>query len=193
MTTAAGRRSGESTAREDILAAARELFSESGFTATTLRAVAGRAGVDVALVPYYFTNKRGLFIAAMALPVDPAQRIAEAAKGTREGLGLRLTTAFVRLWDDAETGPTLQAFLRSAVSDPAAAQSFGEFASQAILPLVADETGLSIETAMATSSMLLGLATMRYVLAAPTYAEPDREALITLYAPRVQALLDLDV
>ncbi|MGX5656846.1 TetR/AcrR family transcriptional regulator [Geodermatophilus nigrescens] len=48
-----------------ILQQARCLFAEEGFERTTIRAVAGLAGVDPALVMQYFGNKEGLFAAAM--------------------------------------------------------------------------------------------------------------------------------
>ena len=44
-----------------ILDAAEALFSEHGFDGVTLRQVAGAAGVDTALVHYYFASKRGMF------------------------------------------------------------------------------------------------------------------------------------
>ena len=44
-----------------ILDAAEELFSLHGFHGVTLREVAREAGVDTALVLYYFDTKRGLF------------------------------------------------------------------------------------------------------------------------------------
>lgn len=44
-----------------ILDAAEELFSKHGFHGVTLREVAREAGVDTALVLYYFDTKRGLF------------------------------------------------------------------------------------------------------------------------------------
>jgi AcrR family transcriptional regulator len=44
-----------------ILDAAEELFALHGFDGVTLRQVATRAGVDVALIGYYFETKRGLF------------------------------------------------------------------------------------------------------------------------------------
>jgi AcrR family transcriptional regulator len=44
-----------------ILDAAEELFSLHGFDGVTLRQVAKHAGVDVALIGYYFDSKRGLF------------------------------------------------------------------------------------------------------------------------------------
>ncbi|MBW3558198.1 MAG: TetR family transcriptional regulator [Proteobacteria bacterium] len=44
-----------------ILDAAEALFAEHGFDGVTLRQVSKRAGVDTALVHYYFSSKRGLF------------------------------------------------------------------------------------------------------------------------------------
>ena len=65
--------SAEPTSREErrrrteaaILSEARCLFAEEGFERTTIRAVAGCAGVDPALVMQYFGSKEGLFAAAM--------------------------------------------------------------------------------------------------------------------------------
>jgi AcrR family transcriptional regulator len=47
--------------REAILDAAEDLFSKHGFYGVTIREVAREAGVDTALVHYYFGAKRGLF------------------------------------------------------------------------------------------------------------------------------------
>ena len=47
--------------RGAILDAAEALFSEHGFDAVTMREVARQAGVDSALLHYYFGDKRGLF------------------------------------------------------------------------------------------------------------------------------------
>ena len=71
-----GRRPGSPDPRAAILAAARELFAHRGFSGTTVRAVAGQAGVDPALVHHYFGTKTDLFVAALELPVDPRQVIA---------------------------------------------------------------------------------------------------------------------
>ena len=49
--------------RESILDAAEDLFSKHGFYGVTIREVAREAGVDTALVHYYFGAKRGLFVA----------------------------------------------------------------------------------------------------------------------------------
>ncbi|KQW81909.1 TetR/AcrR family transcriptional regulator [Brevundimonas sp. Root1279] len=57
-TKAAG---GGADTRESILNAAEALFSQHGFYGVTIREVAREAGVDTALVHYYFGAKRGLF------------------------------------------------------------------------------------------------------------------------------------
>ncbi|WP_293676905.1 TetR/AcrR family transcriptional regulator [uncultured Phenylobacterium sp.] len=47
--------------RESILDAAEDLFSRHGFHGVTVRQVAAEAGVDTALIHYYFGAKRELF------------------------------------------------------------------------------------------------------------------------------------
>lgn len=47
--------------RDSILDAAEDLFSKHGFYGVTIREVAREAGVDTALVHYYFGAKRALF------------------------------------------------------------------------------------------------------------------------------------
>ncbi|BDH55412.1 hypothetical protein MTP03_03510 [Tsukamurella sp. PLM1] len=79
MTT--GRRAGASTAKADILEAARELFAEVGFDRATIRAIAARANVDVALVSYYYENKAGLLRAAMELPWTRASSFSRPYRG----------------------------------------------------------------------------------------------------------------
>src|ERR1700712_5657810 len=62
--------------RDVILDAAEALFCVHGFHGVTVRQVATEAGVDPALLSYYFTSKRGLFDAVF-------QRRAEIANAQR--------------------------------------------------------------------------------------------------------------
>lgn len=55
------RAAGAADTRDLILDAAEDLFSKHGFYGVTIREVAREAGVDTALVHYYFGAKRGLF------------------------------------------------------------------------------------------------------------------------------------
>ena len=63
---------GETPARDRILAAAEELFAESGFQATPTSRIAERSGVPKGLVHYYFRRKVDLLEALIErLPVEP--------------------------------------------------------------------------------------------------------------------------
>ncbi len=46
--------------RERILEAARELFSAKGYSAVGVRELAGKAGVNIAMISYYFGSKQGV-------------------------------------------------------------------------------------------------------------------------------------
>lgn len=72
--------------RERILAVAQTLFAEQGYSATSTRAIAQGAGVNLAQLHYYFGSKRELFIAAYrrgAEPVTEARRRALEEAKTR--------------------------------------------------------------------------------------------------------------
>ena len=60
------RKSGAGQTRERILDSAEELFAQHGFQKVSLRAITGRAGVNVALVNYYFGNKISLLNAVLS-------------------------------------------------------------------------------------------------------------------------------
>lgn len=55
---------------EKILLAAKELFEEQGFDHTSVREIANRAGVNVALINYHFGSKENLFLSVMEVAVE---------------------------------------------------------------------------------------------------------------------------
>ena len=64
MAREARRADGERT-RERLLEVALPLFAERGFTGTSVRAIAGEAGANVAAIAYYFGDKQGLYDAVV--------------------------------------------------------------------------------------------------------------------------------
>jgi TetR/AcrR family transcriptional regulator len=69
-------------AREGLLRAARELMTEKGLPAVTVREIAKRAGVQPALVNYHFGGKDGLLRSVLAsVSEEMAQRIQEVTTG----------------------------------------------------------------------------------------------------------------
>jgi TetR/AcrR family transcriptional regulator len=78
----AGARSGEG--REALLAAARHLMAEKGLPRVTAREVAERAGLQPALVNYYFGGKEGLLSAVVSeVAAEMLERVRAAV--TTEG------------------------------------------------------------------------------------------------------------
>ena len=88
------RAAGAADTRDLILDAAEQLFSKHGFYGVTIREVAREAGVDTALVHYYFGAKRALFDAVFLRRaevwnnerVDAINRSAGANFGKRQTL-----------------------------------------------------------------------------------------------------------
>jgi AcrR family transcriptional regulator len=57
--------------REKLIEAAETLFSEAGFDGVSIRAIAEAAGVNIALIGYYFGGKEGLFTEAFRRSAEP--------------------------------------------------------------------------------------------------------------------------
>ena len=51
--------------RDVLLSAARRLFSEKGFDATTVREISDAAGVNISLISYHFNGKEGILQACL--------------------------------------------------------------------------------------------------------------------------------
>lgn len=188
---ATGRRAGSSTAKADILEAARELFAEVGYDRATIRAIAARAGVDVALVSYYYGNKKGLFRGVMSMPVDPEEIFTAALEGPVEGVGERLARAALTVWEGPDTSDAFRALLRAAINaDEGAANTFGEFLSSVMIPTLTTNAGIGIETARVVASTMFGLALLRYLIAAPLFVQPSQDELIATYGAAIQRIVD---
>src|SRR3954452_17219283 len=121
-----GRPAGGSSARAEILAVARRRFLAAGYEAVSLRSIADEAGVDVALIGYYFGSKKGLFGAAVALTANPAELLARELAGTLNSLPERLLRTVVAAWEDPVSGGQLLGLVRAVISDPDVARLFRE-------------------------------------------------------------------
>src|SRR5262245_37820649 len=116
-----GRRPGKSGSREDIIRAARQLFAERGYAATTMRAIAQKAQVDSALIHHFFGTKERVFAAAIKDIIQPQESVTNLLDPGPDDLGKRVLNMFLRLWETPETGEALLAVLRSAISHEEAA------------------------------------------------------------------------
>ncbi len=115
MAQSASSRPGDDTStRERMLDAALEAFAELGYDGASTRAIAGRAGVNQGLIPYYFGTKEKLWREAVdrafaemrselgaAFAEDelpPRRRLEEMIRGVVRFVGRR--PAFVQLMSD---------------------------------------------------------------------------------------------
>lgn len=127
MTKRTGRRPGSPETRDEIIASARRLFADAGFTHTSVRAIAQDAGVDPSLIHHYFGTKEGLFQACLELPIRPDDIVHRVLTGPLDELPRRIVTTFLSVWEDEQTGPAMQTLLRRALSDPTQVDLMREF------------------------------------------------------------------
>ena len=187
-----GRPSGTTTTKADILEAARARFLAEGYDAVTLRTIAADAGVDVALVSYYFGSKKGLFGAAMALGANPAELLMSQLAGPLNSLPERLVRTVLRVWDDPATGPSLRAFLDALVREPHVARGFAEMMEQEMLPSIAARLGGDADAtrrAALVTSQIGGMILTRYVLQVEPVASMSHADLARRMAPGLRAAI----
>lgn len=192
MSVRAGRPAGSPPNREAILAAAREQFAERGYDSATIRGIASRAGVDPALVHHYFGSKDRLFVAAMRVPVSPAEIVPEVLEGGVDGLAERLLRRFLEVWSaDPAGGGALVGLVRSAVSNEDAARMIREFVTREVLERIAGALDVPQPRLRAAlvASQLIGMALARFVVRVEPIASADAETLIACYAPTLQRYL----
>ena len=190
-----GRRPGNSGTREAILRAATEEFGERGYDQASIRGVARRAGVDAALVHHYFGKKRDLFIAAVELPVNPADLAASMLAEDPQVAGERIVGLFVSVWDHAASRQPLMALIRSAVSDADAAAMLREFATREIFSQVVQRLGKADAQLRANLvvSQLFGLAFARYIVKVEPLASMSPAEVTAIVGPTVQRYLTGDL
>jgi AcrR family transcriptional regulator len=180
-----GRRAGSPDTGEQILAAAKHRFLADGYQATTLRSIANDAGVDVALVSYYFGSKQSLFGAAMALPANPIEIVVPLLAGELDTLAETLLRSLLTVWDDPTTGAPLQALARAAVSDPDLNRAVREAVSREIVAALAKRLGGpdSAQRAAAFSAQLGGVITARYLFRLEPFASMTIEDIVLHLGP----------
>jgi AcrR family transcriptional regulator len=178
-----------------VLDAARSRFAARGYDGTKLRDVAADAGVDVALVSYFFGSKDGLFAAAMEFPVNPAELVEELMRDGVDGLGERLIRRFLAVWDGAGGHSPFIAIVRSASSNEQAAALVREFVERELLGRIAtaiDAPHPELRAALAGSQMV-GVVMARYVVGVEPLASCDPDTLVAAVGPTLQRYLTGDV
>jgi AcrR family transcriptional regulator len=184
-------RKGESDARDRILAAATDEFGEHGYDASTTRAIAGRAGVDPALLHHHFGTKADLFAASIGAPLRPDLAVPEILTGPREQTGERLVAYVLAMWDSPTVGPRALVMLRTSLASKRATPLLAGFLRRELLDkvaagLAAPDAGLRADLA---ASQIAGLIIARYVLRLPDLVAAPTDVLVARVGATVQGHL----
>ncbi|MCK8644859.1 TetR family transcriptional regulator [Mycobacterium colombiense] len=178
--------------RQRIIDAARERFMHVGYERATVRAIAADAGVDVAMVYYFFGNKEGLFTAStLTGPEHPLHQLAALLDEGTEEIGARLVRRFLEHWDQGAVYEPFLTLWRSAAIHPQARKVLHDSLAGPIAKRVGTEFGvadaeLRVEL---VASHLAGLAFARYQLRIEPIASTSIEDLVGWLGPTVQRYL----
>ncbi|WP_068184184.1 TetR family transcriptional regulator [Mycobacterium sp. UM_CSW] len=178
--------------RQRIVDAARERFMRDGYDKATVRAIAADAGVDVAMVYYFFDSKEGLFTAsALTGPEHPLHQLATLLDEGTEQIGPRLVRRFFEHWEEGAVFEPFMTLWRSATIHPQARKVLHDSLAGPIAKRVATEFGvadaeLRVEL---VASHLAGLAFARYQLKIEPLASTSVDDLVGWLGPTVQRYL----
>ena len=186
-----GRRAGKPETRAEILEVARRLFLEGGYQGVTMRGIAREAGVDQALVAYYFGSKKGLFGAALALAVNPPELMRTVLAGDLATFPERVLRTVLTVWDDPELGRPLRMLVASAAHDPEILRLLREVVQSEMAGALAAALGGADASARAgaVAVQIAGLIVMRYWLQMEPVASMPADDLVRYAAPGLHAAM----
>jgi AcrR family transcriptional regulator len=179
-----GRRPGPSSTRDEILRAARRRFAEGGYDRATFRSIATDAGVDPALVVQFFGSKKSLFAAATASPVTLAELSAEAEEDSSAGPGRRLASLLMMWLEDEGARLALLGRVRSAASEPAAADAVREMIGAQLTEFARHMEGDRPDVrASLLATQFLGVVFARFVVGVEPLASMEGEEIAKWLGP----------
>jgi AcrR family transcriptional regulator len=178
--------------KQRIIDAARDSFMRDGYERATVRRIAADAGVDVAMVYYFFGNKEGLFSTSVLTgPEHPLHQLATLLDESTDDIGPRLVRRFLEHWDEGGVFEPLLTLWRSAAIQPAARKVLHDALAGPMATRVAAEFGvadaeLRVEL---VATHLMGLAFARYQLKIEPIASTRVHDLVIWVGPTVQRYL----
>jgi AcrR family transcriptional regulator len=179
-----GRRPGPTSTRDEILRAARRRFAEDGYDRATFRGIAADAGVDPALVVQFFGSKKDLFAAATMSPVTLAQLSAQTVNDATASPGLRLAKLLMMWLEDEEARQALLGRVRSAASEPAAADAVREMIGAQLTEFAGLMDGDRPDVrASLLATQFLGVVFARFVVGVEPLASMDGKEIANWLGP----------
>jgi AcrR family transcriptional regulator len=186
-----GRRPGSPATKAAVLEVARRRFLAEGYNAVTMRSIAAEAGVDAALISYFFGSKRGLFAAVLALSANPADKLRRAIEGDPATFPERVLKALLETWDDEEHGAQLRIAVRAAMQDPEHGRLLREAIEREVFETFVSFVGgaSARRRSAAVATQLAGVVFARYILEIAPIATMPADELVRALAPGIRAVL----
>jgi AcrR family transcriptional regulator len=172
-------------ARDRILTAARQVFSEEGYDGATIRAIAAAASINPAMVMRYYGSKEGLFAAVADLDF----RVTPLAGVAVTELGEALVRHVLELWENPADGVVLAAMMRASISNETARERIVAQFSQQIAGLFAAIGPSAAPAAPFIATQILGLAMARYIWRIPAIVALPKDLVVTRIGKTVQRYL----
>jgi AcrR family transcriptional regulator len=176
--------------RQRILRSARDLFGQHGYGGTSVRAIATAAGVDPAMVFYFFGTKQGLFGAAIEMSDNVPAAIESIFTAGLDGIGERIVRTLLENLDNSDRTPLVM-LTRSAPTDGQSEALLREFIQREItdrLAAMLDTPDAALRAGM-VNVQILGLAVARYIVRIEPIASASVDELVTRFGPLVQHCL----
>ncbi|GAB2966399.1 TetR/AcrR family transcriptional regulator [Saccharothrix stipae] len=176
--------------KQRILQTARDLFGRHGYRGTTVRAIATAAGVDPAMVFYFFGTKQGLFAAAVEMSDAVPSAIESIFTADLDAVGARIVRTLLENLDKSDRTPLVM-LTRSAPADEASEALLREFIDREItdrLAAMLDTPDAAVRAGM-VNVQILGLAVARYIVRIEPIASSSIDELVAWFGPLVQHCL----
>jgi AcrR family transcriptional regulator len=192
-TSSRGPRDERGVVAKRILDVACAQFADLGYTRATLRSIAGEAGVDPALVSYYYKSKTKLLDACLEPPAEWTQRISEAASAPIRTRGAALVKCLIYTWEHDRAGANFfrTSLLMAAHEQVARERMVVGFAVHILGAVAAplDENERLLRASLASTQMV-GLAITRYIWQVGAIATMPGEDVVVYIAPTIQRYLN---
>ena len=186
-----GRRPGNSGTREAILAAASRQFAQHGYDRASLRRIATDAGVDQKLIAHFFGSKQQLFVAAVGLPLNPAELLPTILAGDPATIRDRLAEVLLNILEHRALHERLTGVVRAAASEPEVARMLREFLTREVFAPAAailDSEDAHFRLNL-FGSQIVGLIMARYVVALEPLASMPPKAVADAVALTLERYL----
>jgi AcrR family transcriptional regulator len=156
-----------------------------------MRGVARDAGVDPALVHYYFASKEALLDASTDPPQAWLDAIGRTTRAPLEQRGETIVRNIIWTWSVPEIAEVLASILMTAVHEERTTEKLRAFLAGTLLPSVAEEIpdDERILRAALVGSQTLGVMMLRYLWRIEPLASLPDDDLVAIVAPTLQRYL----